>query len=218
MSTINKAIKSVAELVARLSERLDRYSNKADDRDRANQIHFASLEDRLADAVDTRKSFTEETSEAIKGLQVSLNLAAADAKTAETKIREELNRQWALNDSRNTLNRKIDAERFEAVRTLEDRVSGALQRLNERLAAVESKIGFVEVAQRDNARVVNDYSYRTQTLEQRVKKDFRKALPLILSMLLNKTFIENLQAAGYEFDISKEVVKAVQELVDEAGK
>src|SRR6266516_1322463 len=211
MSTINKAVKSVTELVARLSGRLERYKGSFDYK--LTVLFDKAMEDRAVVS-----ALTKEVGESIKGLQVSLNLVAADAKTAETKIREELNRQWVLNDSRNTLNRNIDAERFEAVRTLEDRVSGALQRLNERLAAVESKIGFVEVAQRDNARVVNDYSYRTQTLEQRVKKDFRKALPLILSMLLNKPFIENLQAAGYEFDISKEVVKAVQELVDEAGK
>ncbi len=211
MSTINKAVKSVTELVARLSGRLERYKGSFDYK--LTVLFDKAMEDRAVVS-----ALTKEVGESIKGLQVSLNLAAADAKTFETKIREELNRQWVLNDSRNTLNRNIDAERFEAVRTLEDRVSGALQRLNERLAAVESKVGFVEVAQRDNARVVNDYSYRTQTLEQRVKKDFRKALPLILSMLLNKPFIENLQAAGYEFDISKEVVKAVQELVDEAGK
>ncbi len=211
MSTINKAVKSVTELVARLSGRLERYKGSFDYK--LTVLFDKAMEDRAVVS-----ALTKEVGESIKGLQVSLNLVAADAKTFETKIREELNRQWVLNDSRNTLNRNIDAERFEAVRTLEDRVSGALQRLNERLAAVESKIGFVEVAQRDNARVVNDYSYRTQTLEQRVKKDFRKALPLILSMLLNKPFIENLQAAGYEFDISKEVVKAVQELVDEAGK
>ena len=246
---------TLSKLVEKLSERLDRYANVLDrfsltldkvankqvDLVKQGQIAVAKLEDDAA-------TFRED----------SLSVAKAVG-TELSKLRDEASRAWTLNASREQLHTLNESKLNEKL----DTVLGAMQKFNERLGQVESKVlnygsdvvrltdfvnksrvvnpsiegstnmlsecvaahharittledqaGFAKVAARDNAKVINTYVERTKVLEEKLKVDLRKALPTFLTLVLDPSFRERMNASGYEVD-TKAIVSMVQELVNE---